>query len=243
MKKQKRLESLTALRFLFFVFVFLSHYMMGENRVLPHGGAFAVVFFYMLSGFSMSYGYGDKIDDMPYGKFVKKRLVQLYPMQLVTHLLRAVPFLFIPLLSGVVDYEKITSFVLKLFFLEAWVPNENIIFGFNSCAWYLSPLVFCYFIFPLLFKWICKSSSKTLASAMLGYLFVYGICTRLIPEERQQVFIYAAPYFRFFDFALGIVLYRIVMSDYFHRIVDKITSWGGRNTVIVIANSNRLVAS
>lgn len=229
MEKRRKLESLNALRFIFFVFVFLSHYMIGQDRVLPHGGAFAVVFFYMLSGFSLSYGYGERIMELRYGDFIKKRLLQLYPMHLLTHLLRAIPFLFIPLLTGVIDVEKISSFILKLFFLETWVPNENIIFSYNSCAWYLSPLVFCYFIFPFIFKWICKLSNKALCCAILGYLVVYGICIVLIPADKQQVFIYAAPYFRFFDFALGIILYKVAMSEYYYKIVDKVTSWGGQN--------------
>lgn len=213
----KQLQSLNGIRFIFFMCVFFSHYViMGSGRVLPNAGEFAVVFFFMLSGFSLSYGYGERIDTIPYGDFIKKRLLRLWPMQILTLLLRSVPLLLIPLIVGNLDIKNVISFILKLFFLEGWVPNEDIIFNYNSCAWYLSPLVFCYFLFPFLYKWVIKIKPTQLALAIFAYLAIYVACIFIIPQERHQVFLYAAPYFRFFDFALGIMLFRVYKNKNFH---------------------------
>lgn len=205
----KKLQSLNGLRFIFFLCVFFSHYMMSSGRVLPNAGEFAVVFFFMLSGFSLSYGYGERIDTITYSDFIKKRLLRLWPMQVLTLLLRAIPIILIPLFVSVIDIKDIISFILKLFFLEGWIPDTQIIFNFNACAWYLSPLVFCYFLFPTLYKWIVKVKPIQIVVAVLVYLSIYAICVYFIPSERHQVFLYAAPYFRFFDFAIGILLFRV----------------------------------
>lgn len=200
MVRNNHLQSLTALRFLFFVFVFLSHYLIDGVRVLPNGGHFAVVFFLILSGFSLSYGYGERIGEIEYKAFIIKRVVQLYPMHLLTLLLRAIPILFIPLAMGRFEPEKVLSFGLNMVFLQAWIPNEDVIFSFNSCAWYLSPLVFCYLMFPFLYKWISNAHSRVLSLTVIGFVGIYAVCSIWIPSSRHECFLYAAPYFRCFDF-------------------------------------------
>lgn len=196
---------------------------------MPNGGPYAVVFFFMLSGLSLSIGYGNRIESLNnYNQFYKKRLVQLYPMQILTLFLRAIPFLFIPLLIGKIDLEKIASFILKMFFLEAWIPNKEIIFDYNSCAWYLSPLVFCYMLFPYLFKLIGKVNISQISIAIISYLMIYVFSIHVIPEEHHQEFLYVAPYYRIFDFVIGILLFRFFYcSRRNYLIVTKICSIGG----------------
>ena len=118
-RNSQQLKSLTALRFLFFLFVFFSHYIVDGKRILPNGGSFAVVFFFMLSGFSLSLGYGNRIETIGYGTFIYKRLLVLWPMHVVTLLIRAIPILVIPFFIGHFEGKNLVSFLLKFLFLDA----------------------------------------------------------------------------------------------------------------------------
>ena len=235
MSASQHLKSLTALRFLFFLCVFFSHYVINGKRVLPNAGSFAVVFFFMLSGFSLCLGYGNRVEMVEYGSFIKRRLLRLWPMQAVTTLLRAIPILLIPLVLGRFDLKDLMSFILKFFFLEAWIPDKQIIFNFNSCAWYLSPLVFCYFLFPFLYKLISRVRVSRIIAAIVGYILVYIGFVFIIPPERQQVFLYAAPYFRIFDFAIGVVLFRLYRTSTWRLRFNERLGWGLLCLIALIA--------
>ena len=219
MDKKEQLQSLNALRFFFFLCVFFSHYVFNGERVLPNAGQFAVVFFLILSGFSLSYGYGNEICTLNYNSFIRKRLLRLWPMQLLTLFLRAIIILIIPLVLGQFNLKDLISFILKCFFLEAWVPDTQIIFNYNTCAWYLSPMVFCYLLFPWFYDWVIKAKKRHIIISIISYIAIYVTFIFLIPSEKHQVFLYAAPYFRVFDFILGILAYRLFKSGFLNRLI------------------------
>lgn len=64
----------------------------GLIRTFNHG-YLAVDFFFMLSGFVISYAYDDRFRSMSLGSFFKRRLIRLHPMLLVGVLIGATTFL------------------------------------------------------------------------------------------------------------------------------------------------------
>lgn len=64
----------------------------GLIRTFNHG-YLAVDFFFMLSGFVLSYAYDDRFRSMSLGSFFKRRLIRLHPMLLVGVLIGATTFL------------------------------------------------------------------------------------------------------------------------------------------------------
>lgn len=148
-RKQIRIDSLSSLRFLFFVSIYLSHYKWDGEFVFPMGGPMGVSFFFILSGFALSMGYGNKIKELHYGSFLKKRIAKVYPMHLVTLCFRVVTFLMIPLLLGEDVCKKVIALILNVSLLQAWIPDVDLIFSYNTIAWFLSPIVF--FIFCSLY--------------------------------------------------------------------------------------------
>ncbi len=64
----------------------------GLITTLNHGHI-AVDFFFMLSGFVISYAYDDRWQSMTFGGFVKRRLIRLHPMIIMGAIIGAISFL------------------------------------------------------------------------------------------------------------------------------------------------------
>lgn len=202
-----RVKSLSSLRFLFFISIFLSHYIWNGEFLFPMGGPMGVSFFFILSGFSLSMGYGSKIQSIDMKEFLKKRLIKVYPMHLITLGFRVITFLIIPLVLGECVTKKIISLVLNVFLLQAWVPDAEIIFSYNTIAWFLSPIVFFYVVFPVLYKLIEKVKLRHFIPIII---ILYVLAVSFVPEGLYQEFIYVAPLFRVVDFIIGIVSYKLL---------------------------------
>lgn len=79
------IASFPALRFFNALLIFCHHKNAASNPCLVAFGPCAVSFFFMLSGFVMSLGYGKKIlaPSFSYKRFLYKRFARLYPLHLL----------------------------------------------------------------------------------------------------------------------------------------------------------------
>ena len=76
------LRSVTGLRFVAAFAVFVSHVqylMFPESRLMPLGGP-AVSFFFVLSGFILTYVYSDRLTKRSTPRFLVKRWARLWPL-------------------------------------------------------------------------------------------------------------------------------------------------------------------
>jgi len=84
------IRSLTQLRFLFAIVIFLCHYTVTFGTqtltLFEHGGPLGVSFFFILSGFGLVFGYKDKIinNKISLKNFYLKRFFKLYPLPLLS---------------------------------------------------------------------------------------------------------------------------------------------------------------
>ena len=118
------IETLQSLRFIFVMLIFLSHFAYRDIRALDAGGDCGVAFFFLLSGFACSLGYGRQLRDgtFRYGHFLWRRLRKLYPLHLLC-LLAWVLLGHSPLNLKV---------LLNLLLLQSWVPDAGWYFSCNS---------------------------------------------------------------------------------------------------------------
>ncbi|MBR4921511.1 MAG: acyltransferase [Prevotella sp.] len=188
------IATLQSLRFVFVMLIFLSHFAYRDIQALDAGGDCGVAFFFLLSGFVLSLGYGRKIYDgtFCYGRFLKRRFLKLYPL----HLLCLIFFLVVGKVS--LDW----SVLLNVLLLQAWIPNPDYYFSCNSVSWFLSCLFFCYILFPFAYK---RVSVRWLSLILVGYVIVY----LLIPYEKVNAILYVNPLVRFVDFYLGMFLCQV----------------------------------
>ena len=187
------IATLQSLRFVFVMLIFLSHFAYKDIQALDAGGDCGVAFFFILSGFGCSLGYGSKLRDgsFRYAAFLWRRIRKCYPL----HLLCLAAFL---LLSHAAIDGKV---LLNVLLLQSWVPDADWYFSCNSVAWFLSSLLFCYVVFPWAYRWLSPALTVTVVAACITVYL-------LTPYDHVNAVLYVHPLVRFIDFYWGMLLAR-----------------------------------
>ena len=196
----------------------------GLIDVFNHG-YLAVDFFFMLSGFVISYAYDDRWENMSLRGFFKRRLVRLHPMIVMGAIIGTVTFL----LGGCMKWDgSVTpmsgvalAFFLTCCFIPAWpgamheVRGNGEMFPLNGPAWslffeYIGNI--CYALF------IRRFSTKVLANwtAILGVIYAWFAIFNVSGYEMvgvgwtimDNVNIFGGLLRMMFPFSLGMLLAR-----------------------------------
>lgn len=228
-----RLHSLTGLRWVAAVFVFLFHlgYVggatgLGIHTVVGRAGHAGLSFFFILSGFVLTWGArpGEKARTFWRGRFVK-----IFPNHWVTFLVTAL----LMLAGGEVLFNGPN--IANLFLVQTWAPNLDFWISMNAPSWSLTCEVFFYALFPLLLWAINKipvhrlmlaaglSLAAIVAAPILIELLVPGTpkipYPTLGPVSFDQLWLtYWFPPVRALEFVFGIVLARVVLAGKFPRL-------------------------
>ncbi|GGZ32637.1 acyltransferase [Streptomyces inusitatus] len=221
------LPSLTGMRFIAALLVFLAHMSLARmftdqqlnKEIDKYFGMLAsigVSFFFILSGFVLTWS--ARADDRPL-LFWRRRLAKIYP----THFVTWIGGLLLILLTG--RAVSMTEFAPGLFLVHAWVPKYEVLYGMNGVAWSLSVELIFYLLFPALLLLVNKirpgSLWKWAGIMMLCVLAVPILAETLLPNEPaagakfgwlQFWAVYFLPASRLFEFVIGILLARIVMT-------------------------------
>ena len=153
----KSLGPLTTLRFLAALAVFGHHlaFLADDprtarvyNRFLFEGRV-GVNFFFILSGFILTYNYAPTIAHWRWREireFYVARFARVYPVHLLTFLIAAV------LLTGVsmAPARSAAAAICQLTLTQSFCPDPAVYFSFNAPAWSLSAEAFFYAAFPTL---------------------------------------------------------------------------------------------
>jgi len=220
----RRLPSLTGLRGIAALLVFATHatkYLAGTPAgpeiatVAAIGGYAGLSFFFMLSGFVLTWSMRTG-DTAP--KFWRRRFFKIYPNHLVTFLIA----LALMWATG----GPVFGALLHLFLFQAWTTDLTVVFGINGVSWSLSVEALLYLSFPLLVWLIGRIRPARLwfwAAGVVAAIVCVPLLARLLPDQPvlpwdpsmpalRYWFIDVFPPVRLLDFALGILLARIVVS-------------------------------
>lgn len=179
-----RFDALTSLRFFAAFHVFLFHYLPlwfphlvekeGLLRSLIVCGYTGVPFFFLLSGYVLSYGYEPSISDGSFSRteFWLRRLFRLWPVMILSLLLGFPPLLAGLLKEGASASGAVSSFGLNLFFLGAWFPQSLRI---NYPVWSLSVEAFFYLLFPFLMVWPAIKNPR-----WVGLILLWGASVAIL---------------------------------------------------------------
>ena len=126
-RKSPIINELTSLRGIFMMTIFLHHIPLYDGA-----GYMAVSFFFVLSGFSLTLGYGDRIanNQFSYCQYIKRRFTRLYPIHWLC-LILILPFVLYGIYLGGADIRKeFYIFLLNSTLLQSFVPIKVI-----YCLW------------------------------------------------------------------------------------------------------------
>ncbi|MGM1058446.1 acyltransferase family protein [Saccharothrix sp. Mg75] len=231
-----RLPSLTGLRFVAALLVFLFHVtVMMPSPIAPHAmlspfgdpgtaqdlawlfgkaGYVGVSFFFILSGFVLTWSARDGEAARP---FWRRRVLKIFPNHVVTW--AATLLLFASAITPWIAYLP------NLLLVHAFFPQVEIHRSINVPAWTLCCELLFYLLFPALLrgiKRIADSRLWTWAGLVVAGMVALQLVTQyVVPGARtagaplsdlQFWFGYVFPPSRLFEFVLGMVLARIVVT-------------------------------
>lgn len=201
------IQSVQSLRFVFIMLVVMSHVL---KKPFDFGGECGVSFFFVLSGFILSYAYGEKVlaKQFQQGSFLKRQLTKIYPLHLVTFAIMVV----LDMRLGL--FYHWTKLLANMLLLQSWVPADSFYFVANGSSWFLSDIIFFYLIFPFLYRLIARARLLSLAICSAIVLTLYVLLATSIPQDMVNPLLYASPLTRSLDFTLGIMLHRFYRSGW-----------------------------
>lgn len=224
--RNSSIPSLTGVRFFAALMVFFSHYpIVGSStsfRSFQDAGYSGVTFFFILSGFIITYNYLEKFEEPannPIKSFYFARFARIYPIYVICVL-----------------YAWATStdtFPLwpHLLAVQAWSADVNMAMAYNGPGWSISVEAFLYLLFPIIIHatnaaGITRSRKRLLAffAAIASFqilLAVYFFCTgkndlSVFDPASAHRWLYRAPAPRLLDFCLG-----ISAAIYFKRFMQR----------------------
>ncbi|MFI5529107.1 acyltransferase family protein [Kitasatospora sp. NPDC051853] len=225
-----RLHALTGTRFLAALAVFLFHVSLARlsfspyrdgtagllQWVLDKAGWVGVSYFFVLSGFVLTWG---ARPGMTARQFWRRRAARLYPSHLVTAAAALLVFAW-----ATTGWREL---VPNLLLVQVWIPRFTTFFSVNIPSWSLSCELFFYACFPLLHRWVRRIDPARLwtwvAALAAAVVCLPALALAVLPDGPampngfpvsvwQYWFVYLLPPVRALEFVLGILLARALQT-------------------------------
>lgn len=193
------LPSLTSLRAAAALLVFLFHLRRWGVVSIPLVGLgdTGVAFFFVLSGFLLTWGYAERIDAR---RFYIRRFARIVP----SHVALWVVTLLVPVTAFPITWPVALT---NLPLLQSWIPRDRYAFGMNGVAWSLSCELAFYAAFPLALLLLSKRSTRgawSVAGGCFAGTSAYAVVVSLphVPSTLALIG-FVNPVIRFPEFLLG----------------------------------------
>ena len=196
------IPSLNGFKALMMLLIFYWHSPM-KNPSADLGARMCEVLF-VTSGFLVGYNYYYKEMPATFGqawKYVKGKIAKVWPTHFIAFLL----------ISGMAIKSDPDSFftitnavdaIVNLCLLQAWSTDY---FSFNGAAWFISALLFCYYISPLLISLIKKKRFVAIMVSCIFLRIVLELCS--VKGINILLFNYhVSPIIRCLEFFIGMLL-------------------------------------
>ena len=161
-----------------------------------------VTFFFLSSAFLLAMRHPfERLDARSYGRFVAGHALRLYPL----HWLGLALLIAIGSTLYVADIDWVAT-ALSALLLQAWSPVHDVHYGINPVAWYMSALLFCYCVYPIVMHWMRRLS--LCYKALIAFLLALILGAVMLPLDipgREAVFV--NPLSHVVDVVVGITLF------------------------------------
>jgi peptidoglycan/LPS O-acetylase OafA/YrhL len=199
-----KLGALSGLRF-FAAFAILLHHSRGTfiSADATAGWPFGtgVSFFFVLSGFILTYAYPALPTAAQIGRFWLARIARLWPVHVVT--LVAIVIVF-----PSQRFSEPRPLLANIFMLHGWIPLETYFFGGNAVSWSISTELGFYVLFPLLIWSLRSNWLLTLLGAAVSVVAMILIASQLPDSGGLYTatafgLLYFNPISRLMEFTIG----------------------------------------
>lgn len=188
--KTEQFQGLKLLFVLSIVFMHAGMPILGE-------GADLCSFFFVISGFFYK---GETC--VRYRDYMWNKISSMLPLQWMSVILAVV------VLHLSVHWDIIPHLLL----LQSYIPEKGFeFFNYNGVAWFLSSLMFCYALSPVVYKVILKIKDKKLFLILLFFI-IWALC-KFVSGEYATWFIYVSPVFRLVEYSIGVTLRQIANNS------------------------------
>ncbi len=250
----KKIPVLDAFRFFASVLVVLVHYevIFGESVVYGTFATTAVSWFFIVSGFILSYTYPSLDSLQDYRRFYFHRIIRIYPVYflavVVSSLFVSLNYLAIgdeffsevnrpfELIHDLPEQKEAAFFTLAtlrhLVFAQSVGSVETFKLVFNGPLWSIVLEIYFYLAFPLLLLLIkpLNTMTRVIAAFITGYLLQLWLIQVNLPEAESydvinlNVPVYTNPFIRGIEFIFGMLLYKVFTFWDLQKIVGR-SNW------------------
>jgi peptidoglycan/LPS O-acetylase OafA/YrhL len=215
---KNHIHALTGIRFVAAFGVFV-HHILGKlgcvffNCPFGDGG---VTFFFVLSGFILTYVYADRLTgfgDLP--RFYFTRWARIWPLHVV--MLAVYIFCFMKLQHIFNNEQPARRLIANLFLVQSWIPNYSWCFSFNSVSWSISTEAFFYLMFPLLvlgrgWFWIKYLLGTVGILIFIAVVYAYSDSIHATGWASVNPLVQCFPFVRLFEFMTGIAVGHLFLA-------------------------------
>ena len=250
----KKIPVLDAFRFFASVLVVLVHYevIFGESVVYGTFATTAVSWFFIVSGFILSYTYPSLDSLQDYRRFYFHRIIRIYPVYflavVVSSLFVSLNYLAIgdeffsevnrpfELIHDLPEQKEAAFFTLAtlrhLVFAQSVGSVETFKLVFNGPLWSIVLEIYFYLAFPLLLLMIkpLNTMTRIIVAFIMGYLLQLLLIQVNLPEAESydvinlNVPVYTNPFIRGIEFIFGMLLYKVFTFWDLQKIVGR-SNW------------------
>jgi peptidoglycan/LPS O-acetylase OafA/YrhL len=180
----------------------------GQNLVLDQG----VSFFFVLSGFILTYVYRRLDSQKATAKFLLARLARIWPCHIAALVctMLLVPIRFhIPQVAPADSFNFWKIICAQVFLVHDWVPYYQLMGAFNPASWTISAEWFFYLCFPVMLAMTYRSGFRAVDLSLIPLALLMFVCAYCqLPTHGHHLcldlLLYASPFARLFEFALGV---------------------------------------
>lgn len=216
-ERRKALNYLAFIKFLAMIMIVKWHLFFWKKKPIDLGARMCEILF-VTSGFLVGYNYYKKNMPCDYEtsfNYSYKHLRSFYPLELIN------------IIYGYCIHKgkkyDLTEFVIllsNLLMLKSWSRHHKLIGRFNGITWFLTNLLFCYFLTPLLLQGIKNINNSVILFFIFS--FIRTATEEVIYHGAFNIFdtrFHRGPIIRLLEFYMGMLL--IPMFFYFKYYIDK----------------------
>ncbi len=214
------INSLTGLKAIAMLMIFWWH---APLRNLPADmGARMCELLFVCSGFLVGYNFSrrDEGDEPTWRQsfnYFKKKFLQVWPLHAICTMLALIFLSTAPVFN---DHTAI-QLLFNLSLLQSWLPGYANRFSFNGASWFISSLLFCYFLSPMLCS-VTKNRRKSIAIlvAICSLRIALELVAIKYPGQFFSFSFHTFPLVRALEFFMGVLLvplYKTISCKFYKR--------------------------